>query len=285
MSKSESICSQSSAKPGHNKRKKAYYFNGTKKRKHNQLEPGFKGFMIAHNNNEKCCISEAYRLLNEYADKLFSDEQSYGQSDVRQDSDQELDQALAKEIDQLKAKRSRFQNVSTNCKNILFIKVSESIDPFQLTQAIFEEIKETKKFLTKRVLRLIPVAVTCKYKLDAILKAFEQVIEAEIAQECTFKIEAKIRNNNDITKTQIIQSVFEIVKQKRENWKVNFVAPELIINVDVLNKIGCISILKNYYHFKRYNPNEFSYFVNKGSDCGLINEDTKESEREPELEL
>lgn len=264
MSSSSNIQNQDSAKP-HLKRKKSYYLTVNKKNKCNKLEAGLKGFMITYNKQEKWCTREAYQLLNEYADKLYLDQSHKS----KEQNNEDLEEALAKEIAELNDKKSRFQKVLTSCKNILFIKVDDSIDPFKLSQYIFENIKENKKFITRRVLRILPVEITCKYQIEAISRTFEEIIVNQSLEASTFKIEVKIRNNNDISKNVIIDNLVEIIKTKRQNWKVNFEDPNITIIVYVLNKICCLSFLKNFSYFKKYNPNEFSFFINRTNQSNL----------------
>ncbi|XP_033211591.1 THUMP domain-containing protein 1 homolog [Belonocnema kinseyi] len=55
--------------PQSSKRKPNWYSNTQKKRKQFVLEAGMKGFLCTCNFQEKNCIRDAYRLLNEFADK------------------------------------------------------------------------------------------------------------------------------------------------------------------------------------------------------------------------
>lgn len=45
-----------------------------KKRMDLFVKPGLKGFLCTCNGYEKDCIRESYNLLNEYADKLYGEE-------------------------------------------------------------------------------------------------------------------------------------------------------------------------------------------------------------------
>lgn len=58
------------------KRSKSYYIRCAKKQQHhtNHLQPGYRGFLVTYNNNEKQCIRETYQLLNYYGDKYFGPE-------------------------------------------------------------------------------------------------------------------------------------------------------------------------------------------------------------------
>ena len=58
------------------KRKKQYYKQAAKRGKwSNALDAGMRGFFITCNNREREAVREAYNLFNEYADKLYGEEQ------------------------------------------------------------------------------------------------------------------------------------------------------------------------------------------------------------------
>lgn len=54
------------------KRNNRYFANySNKKRKDFVLEPGMIGFLCTCNFNEKACITDAYKLLNQFADEEY----------------------------------------------------------------------------------------------------------------------------------------------------------------------------------------------------------------------
>lgn len=77
-------------------------------------------------------------------------------------------------------------------------------------------------------------------------------------EKATYQIMCKVRNNSDVTRTEIIESVARVVKAKRPNWKVNFDAPLVTLSIDVLIKIACMSFLPSYFEYKKYNLIEYS---------------------------
>ena len=57
------------------KNKKGYYIQAAKRSKgEHKLSPGQKGFLISCSVHESTVLRESYNLLNEYADKLYGDE-------------------------------------------------------------------------------------------------------------------------------------------------------------------------------------------------------------------
>ena len=56
--------------PGGKKRKKSYYIQSKRSKCDYELKVGIKGFFITCNKNEGKAVTEAYKLFNEYAEKL-----------------------------------------------------------------------------------------------------------------------------------------------------------------------------------------------------------------------
>ena len=116
-------------------------------RKLEGLEPGLKGFLITCNDKKEApTVSEAYTLLNEYADRLYGPENAREDGEEDEKEELSIEEALSKEICDLKekVKERRFKSVKTKVKNVLFIKTS-SLDPNELVNSIFEDLEKTRK--------------------------------------------------------------------------------------------------------------------------------------------
>lgn len=220
------------------------------------LEPGMKGILITCNNNEKQCVREAYNLLNEYADNLYGPEsEAYN---VKNSDDFEND--LANEIKALKSEKNvrRFQQVNTLVKNVLFIK-TELPDPVNLVQEIYEDIVKTQCRKTRYILKMIPVAATCKTSVNAYKTAINELIE-EVAKtenaKATYKVVCKVRHNRSISKDHIIWYCREAVEKHLQVWSPILTDPENVISVDILQSVCCIGILKKFLDYKKYNLSE-----------------------------
>jgi len=236
-----------------NKRKKNYYasFKGKHaKGSHYQLSPGLSGFLFTCNNREKECVRESYNLLNEYIDKIADDDKS------KLEKTDDIDDDIAKELQELKTNR-RLQQCDTRCNNIVFVKAPDNVDPIKIVDQIFNDIIASQRQKTRFALRLIPISKTCKASLDEIDKCVEELIKAStdlnVDEELTFMIQCKVRNNSDMSRMAIVESVALVIKKQLPKWKVNFDNPSIILNIEVLCKIGCASFLKNFVVFKKYN--------------------------------
>lgn len=74
----------------------------------------------------------------------------------------------------------------------------------------------------------------------------------------TYKAEVKVRNNNDseLSRMSIITLIGGIVKERYAAWRVDLSTPDLVIMVDILKKVCCVSVLKDYLHYKKFNIQE-----------------------------
>lgn len=244
------------------KNKKAYYCNKKKAKRVLRLDEGMKGFMLTCNNKEKQCIAEAYNLLNEFADILcgpeHKKESGVAESKESSDSDEDVAKELEKELQEMKSveiPERRFQAVDTHANNCLFIKTQIN-NPGELMQAILLDIEKTKKQRTRYLLRMIPVLHTCKAYSDIITKNVSVFLENynnEIAKHKSFAVNFKARNNASIGRTEVINTLAAMIHAKNPSIKADLKNPEVVINVDIIGQICCLSVLPEYYRFKKYN--------------------------------
>jgi len=245
------------AKPNSTNKRRKHYANPSQKRRRYVLEPGLKGFLCSCNFREKDCIRESYNILNEYADILYGTEahRSEAQDEVVSGEDDADD--LQKEIESLKsadkATERRFQVVESGAKNFLFIRTTIE-DPVKLTEMIVQDISERKKQKTRFLLRLIPIEVTCKAYVDDIQKACEPLLEKYFQDSPkSFSIVFNHRNNNQISKDNVIKVVAEMVSAKRSDHKVDLKNAEVSILIEVIKGIALIGVVPNFTKYKKYN--------------------------------
>ena len=238
-----------------NKRKKSSFFKQNyKKCKPNKglLAEGMTGFIVTCNFKEYHCLKEGYNLLNEFADKL------YGNNALKTEPDVDIETAVQNEINSIKNNEKRFQQMITKCNNVLFIKSNDkSVDPLVICSEILKEIETNGKQLTQQLLRLIPIVTTFESNSN-----FDEIIETNLEKQTkesiSFVIQCKVRNNSKVKKMDLIERVVTIVKKVRPDWTVDFSQPKLTIDLEVLHKTICLSFLKDYQNYCKYNLIEFS---------------------------
>ena len=178
------------------------------------------------------------------------------------DSGEEVDieDALKKEVNALQAETSgdrerRFQVVDSGAKNCVFIKTTVD-NPCELVHAIFSDIAETGKQKSRFILKFIPISATCKATEEALTKIADPFLETHFGYSDkgrTFGILFKSRNNNQIGRNMVFNVFGKIVSDMHPGNKVNLNDSEETIIVDVLRKVCCLSVLKDFFKFKKYN--------------------------------
>ncbi|XP_014610823.1 PREDICTED: THUMP domain-containing protein 1 [Polistes canadensis] len=284
------------------KRKKYYYPNkesNLKKCKLFNLETGMTGFLCTCNFREKDCVRDAYKLLNEFADKIdelnkdkitictegssIINEIQSPENDEQNNSDEEdISTALSKEINQLKAESDkpialrRFQVVNTGVKNVVFIKTTLS-NPLKLVSNIIKELDRTKKQRSRFLLRLLPIEAVCKAYMNDIKSVASVIFEKYFSQEPkTFSIVFNRHSNDSVHREEIINDLAEIIKKKNPGNRANLKNPELAVVVEVIRGLCLISIAPDYYKYRKYNLLEIC--ARKQNDTHVKDSDTKNSD-------
>ncbi|KAF6039917.1 THUMPD1 [Bugula neritina] len=131
---------------------------------------------------------------------------------------------------------------------------------------VVEDAKQGTLRKTSRTLnRIIPVLSSCRAELTKIgpcvTSAIEQYfssVSTEDTQGKSYKLLVKVRNNNDgeLSQLAIIKVVGEAIRESHSEWKVDLDNPQLVVGIDVLKKVCCISVIHDYTLYKKFNIQE-----------------------------
>ncbi|KAF5278100.1 hypothetical protein FQR65_LT03616, partial [Abscondita terminalis] len=217
------------------------------KRKKYVLQPGLKGFFCSCNVRERDCVKESYNILNEYADKL------YGPEKQEAASNDDIDD-LYTEIQALKSQATsrRFQVVESGAKNIVFIRTTIE-EPSKLAETIIEDVSSKKEQKTRYLLRLVPIEATCKAYLDEIKKCFEPLLEKYFCTPKTFSIVYNHRNNNNLSKDEVINTIASMISTKNSEHKVDLKGGEVSVVIEIIKGFALIGVVPNFLKYKKYN--------------------------------
>ncbi|XP_025062799.1 THUMP domain-containing protein 1 [Alligator sinensis] len=214
--------------------------------------------------NERKCVAEAYSLLGEYGEQLYGPEKFSDQDDKLSGSEEEEDDveaALKKEIDQIRTsteqKLRRFQSVESGANNVVFIRTL-GIEPEKLVHHILKDMHTTKKKKTRVILRMLPISGTCKAFLEDMKKYTETFFEPwfKAPNKGTFQIVYKARNNSHMSREEVIKELAGIVGSLNPENKVDLNNPEYTIVVEIIKTVCCLSVVKDYVLFRKYNLQE-----------------------------
>ncbi|XP_018417786.1 PREDICTED: THUMP domain-containing protein 1 [Nanorana parkeri] len=250
------------------KRGKTQYVGSAKRHKGGrQLEVGMQGILITCNMNERKCVGEAYSLLNEYGELLYGAEKLGEKDDLAsgseedEEDDDDVEAALKKEVDQIRTSTEknlrRFQSVESGANNVVFIKTL-NVEPEKLVHHILKDMYTTKKKKTRVILRMLPVTGTCKAFPEDLKKYAETFFEPwfKAPNKGTFQIVYKARNNNHMNRDDVIKDLAGIVGNLNPENKVDLSNPEYTIVVEIIKSVCCLSVVKDYTLFRKYNLQE-----------------------------
>ncbi|KAG7486353.1 THUMP domain-containing protein 1 [Solea senegalensis] len=250
------------------KRNKKRYAGGHHNKRYKgsrELEVGMEGILITCNMNEKKCTAEAFNLLNEYADKLYGPEKFHGNagssSDEEEAEEEDVDVALKKEVAQLQASRTkqerRFLALDSGANNVIFIR-TQNLESDKLVHHILSDLHTTKKKKSRVILRMLPVTGTCKAFQEDIVRYLTTFLEPwfKTPNYATYQIAFKARNSSHNKRDEIIKAVAGLVGKLNPKNKVDLTNPELTIIVEVIKAVCCISVVKDYTLYRKYNVQE-----------------------------
>lgn len=235
------------------KRKKNYYKNFTKKRRVGTLEPEMTGFLVTFERSEFQAAKDCYELLNEYADKIWGPEKR-----EETDSKQSIEDDLAAELSELKESKDkvrRFQKLKTDVAGNFFMSTTVD-DPGRLLTAIFEDLKTKQEQRSRFIQRLLPVQTTCKANIDTMKKTVETVLSSyddSATPTLTYLVAGKIRHNSSLFHNPMLQEIVQAVKVAKPQWTGELRKPDLVLMLDVLHNVCCISLMPRYLEFRKYN--------------------------------
>ncbi|XP_055507676.1 LOW QUALITY PROTEIN: THUMP domain-containing protein 1 [Leucoraja erinacea] len=251
------------ADPKAKKRTKSSYLRhaAKKSRGSRELEAGMQGLLITCNMNERKCTAEAYSLLNEYADQLYGPEKFVEESNSEDEEDDDAEAALKKEVNQISASTQkqlrRFQALDSGANNVVFIR-TQNIEPDKLAHYILKDLHTTKKKKTRAILRMLPVSGSCKAFMEEIPKYFETFLEPwfKDPNKATFQIVYKARNNSHMSRDDVIKALAGVVVNLNAENKVDLGHPEYTIIVEIIKGVCCVSVVRDYLLFRKYNLQE-----------------------------
>ncbi|XP_062289451.1 THUMP domain-containing protein 1 [Scomber scombrus] len=226
-----------------------------------ELEVGMQGILITCNMNERKCTAEAYNLLSEYADELFGPEKLQDSSEEEEGDEEDVEEALKKEVAQLKTsgvkQERRFQALDSGANNVIFIK-TKNLDSDKLVHHILSDLHTTKKKKSRVILRMLPVTGTCKAFQEDMVKYLTEFLEPwfKAPNSGTYQIAFKARNSSHNKRDEIIKSIAGLVGKLNPKNKVDLTNPELTVIVEVIKNVCCLSVVKDYALYRKYNVQE-----------------------------
>ncbi|TNN46186.1 THUMP domain-containing protein 1 [Liparis tanakae] len=128
----------------------------------------------------------------------------------------------------------------------------------KLVHRILADLHATKKKKSRVILRMLPVTGTCKAFQEDIVKYLTTFLEPwfKTPNSGTYQIAFKARNSTHNKRDDIIKAIAGVVGTLNPKNKVDLTKPELTIIVEVIKAVCCLSVVKDYALYRKYNVQE-----------------------------
>ncbi|KAF7689172.1 hypothetical protein HF521_012525 [Silurus meridionalis] len=105
---------------------------------------------------------------------------------------------------------------------------------------------------------MLPVCGSCKAFAEDMLKFLHSFLQPWFLSpnHASYQICFKSRNNNQSKRDDVIKSIAGLVNRLNPKNKVDLTDPELTIIIEVIKSVCCVSVIRDYKRFRKYNLQE-----------------------------
>ncbi|XP_004291758.1 PREDICTED: THUMP domain-containing protein 1 [Fragaria vesca subsp. vesca] len=169
-----------------------------------------------------------------------------------------IDRLIEDELQELKDKnKRRFINLEPGCNGVVFVQMRKrdgDPGPKDIVQHMMTSAAATRKHMSRFILRVLPVEVSCYASEEEISKSIKpllaQYFPLETDSPRKFAVLYGARANTGIDRMKIIDAVAKSVPQPH---KVDLSNPDLNIVVEICKTICLIGVVENYKQLAKYN--------------------------------
>ncbi|KAL3620380.1 hypothetical protein CASFOL_035292 [Castilleja foliolosa] len=174
-----------------------------------------------------------------------------------------VDKLIEAELAELgdKSKR-RFSKLETGCNGVAFIQMRKrdgDPTPKEIVHHMMTSLASTKKHVSRFLLRVLPVEVSCYTSEEDIQRAIKPLIEKYFPIETQvprkFAVLYDARANTGVDRTKVINAVAKSVPSVH---KVDLTNPDINIMVQVAKTVCLIGVVEKYKEFAKYNLRQLS---------------------------
>ncbi|ERN05116.1 hypothetical protein AMTRI_Chr01g109010 [Amborella trichopoda] len=174
-----------------------------------------------------------------------------------------IDKLLEAELEELGDRDKRhFVSLDSGCNAVIFIQMHKKEGgpcPADIVSHVMKTAAATRKHMSRFILRLLPVEVTCYASGEEISKAIKPLIDhyypsgGDPPQK--FAVLYDARANTGIERAAIIDSVAKAVPQPH---KVDLNNPDKTIVVQIVKTICLVGVVEKYKEWSKYNLRQLS---------------------------
>ncbi|KAK4441429.1 THUMP domain-containing protein 1 [Sesamum alatum] len=169
-----------------------------------------------------------------------------------------VDKLIEAELAELgdRSKR-RFSKLDSGCNGVVFIqmrKIDGDPSPKDIVQHMMTSLASTKKHVSRFLLRVLPVEVSCYTSEEEIKRAITPVIdkyfpvETEVPRK--FAVLYDARANTGVDRTKVIDAVAKSVPSLH---KVDLANPDINIVVQIVKTVCLIGVVEKYKELAKFN--------------------------------
>eukprot|EP00039_Didymoeca_costata_P009043 m.119822 g.119822 ORF g.119822 m.119822 type:complete len:332 (+) comp14335_c0_seq7:454-1449(+) len=243
------------------------YFNNRAGSK--QLQPQMRGYLVMFSvcgRAEREGFANAIEMLTEHSPAPEPDKGNLEQEETEasQESPAAVEDDITKELEMLKAQKSRNKNektvnkrfvpLATGCRGVGFIKNTEENKTETLIK-IMTEVRATGTVRSRYLARMLPVSHSCKAKLEDISSTASKMLEdLFLKEECSilhFNIVCESRNNSSLNKADVHTTILSVI-QKEKAHVYDDEDPEVTILLQIVQTVCCMAIVKDFEKWELY---------------------------------
>lgn len=169
-----------------------------------------------------------------------------------------VDQLIEAELEELKDKsKKRFIFLDTGCNGVVFVQMLKKYgdpSPKDIAQHMIESIALTKKHMSRFLLRVLPIEVSCYASDEEITRAIKPLIEQHFPVETQtphkYAVLYEARANTGVDRKKIIDAVAKSVPGPH---KVDLKNPDKNIVVQIARTVCLIGVVEKYKELAKYN--------------------------------
>ncbi|KAJ8449429.1 hypothetical protein Cgig2_002226 [Carnegiea gigantea] len=178
-------------------------------------------------------------------------------------TEKSVDKLIEAELQELTDKgKRRFSKLDTGCNGVVFIQMRKrdgDPGPREIVQHMMEVAATTKKHMSRFLLRVLPVEVSCYTSPEEISRAvkplFERYFDVDAEAPVKFAVQYDARANSGIERMKIIDAVAKSVPAPH---KVDLKNPEKTIIVQIIKTVCLIGVVQKYKELAKYNVRQLT---------------------------
>lgn len=170
-----------------------------------------------------------------------------------------IDKLIEAELEELgDREKVKFAGLESGCNGVIFIRMRKESgcpSPSELVEYIMNKAASTGKHMSRFILRVLPVELTCYASVEEISRTAKSLIEqyfpsGEDHPPIKFAVLYEARANSGIERTKIIDTVAKLVPQCH---KVDLSNPDKTIVVQIVKTVCMIGVVHKFKQLLKYN--------------------------------